>query len=263
MLRRGGRTCLAGFLVLENRATDRSGLGESSPGPMFVSIDLSLKYWLSTRNIENSRDPNSFVLAGNRPEGDSKPGEVDSRPVPQDSKTRKVDNRGLMRVRRVGEILPRRRVPRRSEGGGTHGRARPQHQWQLREIHPRPRCECRAHRTPGQALPLKTGSKRVSAEVETIADARRLVLAAEFLRGNTRGQRHYESHPCGPRSPPRHWGSSLRVAGEQRPRFDIMPPALMVGLPKSAHLRQRAKRERQGAPISHSKTRRSALLMTG
>ena len=41
------------------------------------------------------------------------------------------------RVRRLVEVLPRRRVPGRRQGGGADGRARPDHQRQLRRIHPR------------------------------------------------------------------------------------------------------------------------------
>ena len=46
------------------------------------------------------------------------------------------------RVRRPGEVLPRRRVPGRGQGGGADGRPRPHDQRQLRRIHPRAR-----HRT--------------------------------------------------------------------------------------------------------------------
>ena len=45
------------------------------------------------------------------------------------------------RVCRHRQILPRRRVRRRDEGGGPDGRAGPDDQRQLRRVHPRPRDE--------------------------------------------------------------------------------------------------------------------------
>ena len=46
----------------------------------------------------------------------------------------------------IVDVLPRRRVPGRRQGGRAHGRARTDHQRQLRRIHPGARLQRRAHR---------------------------------------------------------------------------------------------------------------------
>jgi NADPH2:quinone reductase len=45
-----------------------------------------------------------------------------------------------------GEVLPRRRVSNRRQGGSLDGRPRPYDQWQLRRIYSRPGLECRSDR---------------------------------------------------------------------------------------------------------------------